>query len=73
MMISSQALRHGIDEVTLALWHSRLRELPEIREDKIRQARTAIGSGQYDCEETLDATLEGLSADLTALRCPNPD
>lgn len=43
---------------------SRLRDLPEIREDLVQQARARIASGEYDTPETLDRVIERLAEEL---------
>lgn len=50
-----------------ALFLSKLKELPEVREELIAQARERIASGAYDSGEVLDATVDALARDLDLL------
>jgi len=51
------------DQVELsdrALLLSRLRELPDVRQDLVDQVRSAIERGEYETPEKLDAAIEKL-------------
>jgi flagellar biosynthesis anti-sigma factor FlgM len=59
--------QRGSDEVQFsdsARLLSKLRELPDIRQDKIDQVRQAIDDGTYDTDDKVDAMLEALMEDL---------
>ena len=51
----------------LSHWKQRLRELPEVRVEKVQSARGAIRSGCYESERVLDCTLQQLSNELGVL------
>jgi len=59
----------GMDSIGPALdhWKQRLRELPEVRVEKVQSARGAIRSGCYESERVLDCTLQQLSNELGVL------
>ena len=59
----------NIDSIqsTLSHWKQRLRELPEVRVEKVQSARGAIRSGCYESERVLDCTLQQLSNELGVL------
>lgn len=42
----------------------RIRQLPDIRMDRVREVRDAIDAGRYETEERLDTALERLVQDL---------
>lgn len=55
------------DQVELsaaAQWVSRLKELPEIREDVVDRVRQEIAQGTYETPEKLDAAAEEMLSDL---------
>ncbi len=59
--------QRGSDEVQFsdtARLLSKLRELPDIRQDKIDQVRQAIDDGTYDTDEKVDAMLDALMEDI---------
>ncbi len=45
-------------------WLRMVRELPEIRSDKVRATREAIANNKLEDEEVWDAAIERLSRDL---------
>ena len=60
--------QRGGDEVQFsdsARLLSKLRELPDVRQEKIDQVRQAIDDGTYDTEEKVDAFLDPLMEDLS--------
>lgn len=59
--------QRGGDEVQLsdtARLLSKLRQMPDIRQEKIDQVRQAINDGTYDTDEKVDAILDPLMEDL---------
>ncbi len=51
------------DELTLstpAQLIDRVRELPDIRQDRVREIRAALANGTYETADKLDGALEGL-------------
>ena len=48
-------------------WKQRLRDLPDLRWEKVEQARRALQSGVYDRESFLDALSASLANDLGVL------
>lgn len=57
----------AIDRVELsdfARHLDRLRQLPEVRLERIARAREAIEAGAYDSERVLDETIDRLADDL---------
>ena len=56
----------GADELqisNLARLMNRLREMPDIRQQRVQRLRAEIASGTYETEDKLDAALEALLAD----------
>ena len=51
----------------LSLWKQRLRELPEVRLEKVQTVRGAIRSSCYESEQVLEGTLQQLSNDVGVL------
>ncbi len=51
----------------LSHWKQRLRELPEVRVEKVQSVRGAIRSSCYESEQVLESTLQQLSNDLGVL------
>jgi flagellar biosynthesis anti-sigma factor FlgM len=59
--------QRGGDEVQLsdtARLLSQLRQMPDVRQNKIDQVRQAIDDGSYDTEDKVDAILDPLMEDL---------
>lgn len=48
-------------------WKHRLLELPDVRLEKVRSVRGAIGRSSYESEQVLECTLQELSNDLGVL------
>mgnify|MGYP001591773588 CR=1 FL=1 len=48
-------------------WKQRLRELPEVRVEKVQSVRGAIRSSCYESEQVLESTLQQLSNDVGVL------
>lgn len=48
-------------------WKQRLMELPEVRWQKVRSVRRAIGRDSYESEQALESTLRQLSNDVGVL------
>ncbi|GAB4193342.1 MAG: hypothetical protein Kow00105_07510 [Phycisphaeraceae bacterium] len=64
----SQATTRGEDQVVLsdtAQLLSKLRELPDVRQDLVDQVRAAIADGSYETEDKVDAAIENLLEDLS--------
>ena len=62
------ATQRGGDEVQFsdsARLLSKLRELPDVRQEKIDKVRQAIDNGTYDTDEKVDAILTPLMEDLS--------
>ena len=59
----------GMDSIGPALshWKQRLRELPEVRVEKVQSVRGAIRSSCYESEQVLESTLQQLSNDVGVL------
>jgi len=59
----------NIDSIqsTLSHWKQRLRELPEVREEKVQLVRGAIRSSCYESEHALEGTLQQLSNEVGIL------
>ena len=49
----------------MALYLSKLRALPEIRQDLVDSVRAQIASGSYDTPDKLDAALDELLSDFS--------
>ena len=62
----------GMDSIGPALshWKQRLRELPEVRVEKVQSVRGAIRSSCYESEQVLERTLQQLSNEVGVL-CRN--
>jgi negative regulator of flagellin synthesis FlgM len=54
---SSTAIQDELDISDAARMIDEVRELPEIREDRIAQIRAQIASGTYETEEKLEVAL----------------
>ncbi len=56
-------------------WLRMVRELPEIRADKVRRTRDAIAADNFDADAMLDAAIDRLRNDLGVLsrREDDPD
>ena len=52
---------------TLEQWKQRLRELPEVRVDKVQSVRGALRQSSYESEQVLDSTVQRLSNDVGVL------
>lgn len=52
---------------TIAQMLAKIRELPDVRHEKVNEVRQAIMSGTYDLSEKLDTAVEGLLEDLGEL------
>ena len=52
---------------TLEQWKQRLRELPEVRVDKVQSVRGALQQSKYEDEQVLDSTVQRLSNDVGVL------
>ena len=52
---------------TLEQWKQRLRELPEVRADKVQSVRGALQQSKYEDEQVLDSTVRRLSNDVGVL------
>lgn len=67
---SAEALRKtGAATIESALnhWKQRLRELPEVRVEKVQSVRGAIRSSCYESEQVLENTLQQLSNEVGVL------
>jgi hypothetical protein len=51
----------------LSHWKQRLRELPEVRLEKVQSVRGAIRSSCYESEQVLESTLQQLSNEVGVL------
>lgn len=51
----------------MARFLSKLKELPEVRQDVVDRVRREIAAGTYDTPERLDAALDGLLQDLDTI------
>ena len=51
----------------LSHWKQRLRELPEVRVEKVQSVRGAIRCSCYESEQVLEGTLQQLSNDVGVL------
>jgi hypothetical protein len=49
---------HTEQHAMVAYWKERMRELPDIRMNKVRDTRDALEQNSYDTEPVLEATLE---------------
>ncbi len=59
-------LRRGTDRVevsAVAMFMSKLRQLPPVRQDLVDQMREQIASGTYDTPEKLDAAIDEMLRD----------
>ena len=61
--------RKRMDSIGPALehWKQRLRELPEMRLDKVQSVRGALQQSSYESEQVLDSTVRRLSNDVGVL------
>ncbi|MFH1107616.1 MAG: hypothetical protein V1790_00240 [Planctomycetota bacterium] len=61
--------RKRVDSIGPALehWKQRLRELPEMRLDKVQSVRGALQQSTYESEQVLDSTVQRLSNDVGVL------
>ena len=61
--------RKRVDSIGPALehWKQRLRELPEMRLDKVQSVRGALQQSSYESEQVLDSTVRRLSNDVGVL------
>ena len=61
--------RKRVDSIGPALehWKQRLRELPEMRLDKVQSVRGALEQSSYENEQVLDSTVQRLSNDVGVL------
>ncbi|MEK7731870.1 MAG: hypothetical protein AAB363_08435 [Planctomycetota bacterium] len=59
----------NLDSIGPALshWKQRLRELPEVRVEKVQSVRGAIRSSCYESEQVLESTLQQLSNEVGVL------
>ena len=59
----------SMDSIQSALghWKQRLRELPEVRQEKVQSVRGAIRSSCYESEQVLEGALQQLSNDVGIL------
>lgn len=59
----------GMDAIGPALshWKQRLRELPEVRVEKVQSVRGAIQSGCYESDQMLESTVQRLSNEVGVL------
>lgn len=59
----------NLDSIGPALshWKQRLRELPEVRQEKVQSVRGAIQHSCYESEQVLEGTLQQLSNDVGVL------
>lgn len=59
----------GLDSIEPALshWKQRLRELPEVRVEKVQSARGAIRSSCYESEQVLESTVQQLINEVGVL------
>lgn len=48
-------------------WKQRLRELPEVRVEKVQTVRGALQQSSYESEQVLESTLRKLSNDIGVL------
>ena len=48
-------------------WKQRLRELPEVRVDKVQSVRGALQQSKYEDEQVLESTVQRLSNDVGVL------
>ncbi len=49
---------------TTAQFLSKLKDLPDVREDLVARVRAQIAAGTYDTEQRVDATIDALAEDL---------
>ena len=58
-----------MDSISSALehWKQRLRELPEMRLDKVQSVRGALEQSRYESEQVLESTVQRLSNDVGVL------
>lgn len=64
---SPAASPDGSDRIEISEWAqflSRLAELPDVRVEKVANARSAIDRGEYETPERLDQAIERLVASL---------
>ena len=64
---SAPAQAAGTDEVEISQHGqlmSQLNSMPEIRQDKVASVREAIANDDYESDEKVDLTIEGLLDDL---------
>lgn len=61
--------KSGADTAGPALkhWKQRLRELPDVRVEKVQSAKGAIRSSCYESEQVLESTLQQLSNEVGVL------
>jgi len=50
----------------LAGWKSMIRQMPDVRHDKVQAVRDALESNQYDEHRYLDHALDAISRELSA-------
>jgi hypothetical protein len=48
-------------------WKQRLRELPDVRLDKVQSVRSALQQSSYESERVLESTVQRLSNDVGVL------
>ncbi len=63
----AEAVVRGEDRVEVsetARWMSELRSMPDVRADKVAEARAAIARGDFDSDERLAIAIERMANDL---------
>ncbi len=68
--IDSAVQANGEPALKLEYWKRRLRELPDLRVEKVRRTRDALARQRYDREEVLDATVDRVGNELGVLCRP---
>ena len=60
----AETLKDRAEFSEIALYLGAIRDIPDVRVDKVHEVRAAIARGDYDCEEVLDTTVDRLIHDL---------
>ena len=60
----AETLKDRAEFSEIALYLSEIRDIPDVRVDKVAEARAAIAQGDYDGEEVLAKTVDRLIDDL---------
>ncbi len=64
---STKAPQANEREAVLAFWKQRIRELPDVRREKVQATRSALQQRAYDAEAILDATIQEMGNDIGVL------